>query len=163
MDNPSALPVQKGDKCLKGNFMTPRSYYAALAVLAALSLTGCVNRQQADAKLAKGCAAGVAALLPEGQSLGEVISKESSPSPEGAHYRHVTIKVKQMDGWLEGDGTYECTFEENFGFMNSNYTGSIYQLKVGEKVYGKAGGEILGTADDFIKITEAIRKAMYEE
>lgn len=131
-------------------------------IFCALSLGGCVNRQQADDKLAKGCAAGVNSLLPEGQVLGEIQAKTSTPSPEGADYRHVTIKVKQGDGWLEGDGLYECTFEEDFGFLNTGYTASIYQLKIGDKVYGKAGNDILGTADDFIKLTDAIRKSMYE-
>jgi hypothetical protein len=137
-------------------------YRSAVLLLCALSLAGCVNRQQADVKLAKGCAAAAGALLPDGQTLGEVIEKKSTSSPEGANYRHMTIKVKQMDGWLEGDGTYECTFEEDFGFLNSQYTGSIYQLKVGDKIYGQAGKEIMGTAEEMVKITDAVRKAMYE-
>lgn len=141
--------------------MSLRFRFAVLS-LCALSLGGCVNREQADTKLAKGCAAAAGTLIPEGQTLGEVLEKKSTPSPEGANYRHITIKVKQMDGWLEGDGTYECTFEEDFGFMNGNYTGSLYQFKVGDKTYGKAGNEILGTAEEFIKITDAVRKAMYQ-
>jgi hypothetical protein len=131
-------------------------------LLCAASLTGCVSREQADAKLAKGCAAGANSLLPEGQTIGEIVSKTSTPSPEGPDYRHITIKVKQMDGWLEGDGTYECTFQESFGFLKNNYTGSLYQLKIGDKVYGKAGNEIMGTAEDFLKITDAVRDAMYK-
>ncbi|MDB5491239.1 MAG: putative lipoprotein [Micavibrio sp.] len=138
------------------------SFRLSLLLLCALSLSGCVNRAQADTKLAKGCAAAAGALLPDGQTLGEVLEKKSTPSPEGPNYRHMTIKVKQMDGWLEGDGTYECTFEEDFGFLNAQYTGSLYQLKIGEKTYGKAGNEVMGTAEDFLKITDAVRKAMYE-
>ena len=133
-----------------------------VVALCALSLTGCVNREQADTKLAKGCAAAAGALLPDGHTLGEVLEKKSTPSPEGPNYRHITIKVKQMDGWLEGDGTYDCTFEEDFGFMKSQYTGSLYQLKIGDKTYGKAGNEVMGTAEEFLKITEAVRKAMYQ-
>lgn len=137
-------------------------FQSALVLLCALSLTSCVSREQADTKLAKGCAAAAGSLLPDGQTLGEVLEKKSTPSPEGPNYRHMTIKVKQMDGWLEGDGTYECTFEEDFGFLHSQYTGSIYQLKVGDKIYGQAGKEVMGTAEDFVKITDAVRKAMYE-
>ncbi len=135
---------------------------SAVLLVCAVSLGGCVSREQADTKLAKGCAAAAGALLPDGQTLGEVLEKKSTPSPEGANYRHMTIKVKQMDGWLEGDGTFECTFEEDFGFLNAQYTGSIYQLKVGDKIYGQAGKEVMGTAEEFVKITDAVRKAMYE-
>jgi hypothetical protein len=46
--------------------------------------------------------------------------------------------------------------------MNQNYVASLYQLRIGDQVYGKAGNEILGDAQDFIKLTDAIRAAMYE-
>lgn len=125
-------------------------------------LVGCVDREQADAKLVKGCAAGVSVLLPEGRTMGEIKDKKLTESPEGANFRHVTLSAVEKDGWLENDVEYECTFEEDFGFLNSNYTGSIYQIKFDDQVYGKSGGEILGSAEDFVKLTDAIRKAMYE-
>lgn len=132
------------------------------AFMALPLLTGCVNREQADEKLVKGCAAGIAALLPEGRTMGEIKSTKLTESPEGANFRHVTLSAIEKDGWLENEVEYECTFEENFGFLNSNYTGSIYQIKFDDQVYGKSGGEILGSAEDFVKLTDAIRKAMYE-
>jgi hypothetical protein len=50
------------------------------SVLAAgLMLGGCVDRAQADEKLAAACRAGVMSLLPEGVTLGEVRNKSFSP------------------------------------------------------------------------------------
>lgn len=139
-----------------------RSVILFAGCLCALTLSACVSREQADDKLARACAAAAGAMLPDGQTLGEVQSQKATPSPEGPDYRHITILVKQMDGWLEEQGSYECTFQESFGFLKNNYTGSIYQLKVGDMVYGKAGNEIMGTADDFLKITNAVRKSLYQ-
>lgn len=132
-----------------------------LLTACALTLTGCVNREQADATLAKGCAAGVASLLPEGTTLGDVRKSEFSASPEGPNTRHVTITAVTMDGYLEQEATYECIFEESFGFMNASHTASIYQVRVNGQIYGKSGNQIQGSFDDFVKLTDAIRKAMY--
>lgn len=127
-----------------------------------LGLTGCVNRQQADDMLVKGCMAGVGSLLPEGETAGTVKDKSFSPSPEGPGMRYVKLVTTAGDGWLEEERTYECTFEESFGFMNSSYVASIYQLRFNDEIYGKSGNEIRGSFEDFTKLTDAIRQAMYE-
>ncbi len=133
------------------------------AVAALVLLAGCIDRAEADAKLAKACGAGVASLLPEGSRIDAVKSHTASDSPEGFGYRHVTIKTMFYDGWLEEDRDYDCIFEESFGFMNAHFTASIHQIRLPERVVGKSGGEILGDAEDFIKLTDAVRKALYEE
>lgn len=130
--------------------------------LCALSLGGCVSREQADENLAKGCAAGVAALLPEGTTLGEIKEKTFSPSPEAPGARHVKLTAMKMDGYLEEEATYECVFEESMGFMNSAHTASIYQVRFEDQIIGKSGNEIKGDFEQFSKLTDAIRKAMYE-
>lgn len=137
--------------------------YGILAAISILTLSGCVTREQADAKLAKGCAAGAEALLPEGGKVNNIIESTFGPSPEGPGMRHVKIKTATMDGWLEEEKTYECIFEESFGIFKSNHTASIYQVRTGEQIYGKAGNEIKGSTEDFIRLTDAIRKAMYEQ
>jgi hypothetical protein len=129
--------------------------------LCALTLSGCVDRTQADATLAKGCAAGAASLLPEGSKLGAIRNTEFSPSPEGPNMRHVALTAVTMDGYLEQEVTYQCIFEESFGLMKMNYTAAIYQVRVNDQIYGKSGNKIQGSFDDFIKLTDAIRKAMY--
>ncbi|MCB9990548.1 MAG: hypothetical protein H6867_04090 [Rhodospirillales bacterium] len=133
-----------------------------IIALSTLVLTGCVNREQADAKLTKACQAAVNVFLPEGQHVEKVSSTDFTASPEGPDFRHVTIHSIVMDGWLETQYDYECVFQEGFGFMNSNFTASIHQVIVDGQVYGKAGNEILGDAQDHIKLNEAVRKALYE-
>jgi len=134
-----------------------------LTTICLLALSGCVSREQADAKLARGCEAGVKALLPEGMTLDRVTEKKFSPSPEGRDMRHVTLKTVTLDGWLETEQDYECIFEESFGLFNMSYTAAIHQVHTGDKVYGRAGREILGDAEDFLKLEEAIRGVMYED
>lgn len=141
--------------------MTARFHTFVLLGACALLLSGCVSREQADAKLAKGCEAGVNALLPEGRTISKVADAKFSPSPEGANMRHVTLKAIENDGFLEVENSFECIFEESFGFLNANYTASVYQVRTGERVVGKSGNEILGDAQDFLKLTDAIREAMY--
>lgn len=141
--------------------MTARLHTFVLLGTCALLLSGCVSREQADAKLAKGCQAGVNALLPEGRTITKIADTKFSPSPEGPSMRHVSLKAIENDGFLEVENTFECVFDESFGFMNMNYTASIYQVRTGERVVGKSGNEILGDANDFLKLTDAIREAMY--
>lgn len=131
-------------------------------LLCLLALGGCVSREQADAKLARGCEAGVKAILPEGYSVARIESTEFSPATQGTGYRHVTLKAVELDGWLETPKEYECVFEESFGFLSANHTAAIYQIRAGDKVVGKSGREIIGETEDFLKLTEAIRRAMYE-
>lgn len=134
-----------------------------VAILCVLALSGCINREQADAKLAKACEAAVNAFLPEGQRIDKIKDATYSASPQGPDFRHVKIHTVMMDGWLETEYDYECTFQEGFGFLNSGFTASIYQVNTGETVIGKAGNEVLGTAEDHMKLNEAVRKALYEE
>lgn len=132
-----------------------------LPSMCVLALAGCVSREQADEKLAKGCAAGINALLPEGYSFSKILEQEFKPGTEEQGQRYVRLKVIEMDGWLETEKNYECVFDESFGFMSSNFTASIYQIRFDDQVVGKSGKEILGDTQQFLKLTDAIRDAMY--
>ena len=134
-----------------------------ILALSVLTLSGCVSREQADAKLAKACQAAVNVFLPEGQHIEKISGADFTASPEGPDFRHVTIHTIMMDGWLETEYDYECVFQEGFGFMNSGFTASIHQVIVDGEVYGKAGNEILGDAQDHIKLNEAVRKSLYAD
>jgi hypothetical protein len=134
------------------------------SVLAAgLMLGGCVDRAQADEKLAAACRAGVMSLLPEGVTLGEVRNKSFSPSPETVGARHVKIDVVQMDGYLEDIIPYECIFEESFGIFNTSHVASIYQVRLPDRVVGKSGNQIQGDFEEFTRLTDAIRKSLYSQ
>lgn len=139
-----------------------RNLHFLILICCALSLGACVSREQADEKLVRGCEAGIVALLPEGQEIGTITDKHLTPAADGPNMRHVSLTVKKDDGWIEENTTYECVFEENFGFLKTSHTASLYNLRIGDQIYGKSGGQIVGEAQDFIKLTDAIRKAMYE-
>lgn len=136
--------------------------YIFIALAGLLILTGCVSREDADAQLVRGCEAGVNALLPDDRRIDHIARIETGASPSGAGHRHVTLHAVETDDWLETENTYQCIFEESFGFLNTSYTASIYQLRFDNHVYGRAGREVTGSMQDFIRLTDAIRRAMYE-
>ena len=118
-----------------------------LALIGVLALSGCVSREQADAKLAKACEAAVNVFLGEGQRIDKIKDASFTASPIGPDMRHVTIHTIMMDGWLEAENDYECVFEEGFGFLNSGYTASISEEGEGHVKFDVDAGElVLGTA-----------------
>jgi len=137
-----------------------RSVLIITAALSSLALSGCVDRQQADAKLDLGCQAVAMAVLPEGQTV-EIKSAEHTPSTEAPGQRHVTLHAITKDGWAETETTYDCVFDEQFGFLSSSYTASFYSLKFNDQIYGQSGSEILGGPEVISKITDALRKVFY--
>jgi len=132
-------------------------------LIAATLLSGCVSREQADASLAKGCKAGVESLLPEGTTLGDIKGQSFSPSPEAVGARHVKIDVVQMDGYIEDIVSYECIFEESFGPFKMNHAASVYQVRLPDRIVGKSGNQIQGDFDEYVRLTDAIRKSMYSQ
>lgn len=139
-----------------------KKLHLLVPVFCALSLSACVDREQADIKLAKACTAAANAVLPDGESVPPVTENTFTPAVDAPNTRHVTLTVKNEDGWIEEVMAYECVFEDHFGFMNTSYTASFVNLKFGEQTYGKFGDELRGEATDFIKLTDAIRTALYE-
>ena len=77
--------------------------------------------------------------------------------------RHVTLNALIQDGWLGQEEVFECIFLENFGIFSTSYTASIEQLRMNSmnKIIGRAGAEINGTTDEFVKLTDAISEALY--
>lgn len=137
--------------------------FGLLTLCASVLLLGaCVTREQADEQLAKGCKAGISVLLDDGQSIDKIVRSEYTPASEGVNYRHVTIVATLENDWLEEEHEYQCVFDESFGPFKSSYSAAIMKLDTGDgRVYGQAGSRILGDAQDWIKITAAVNKAMY--
>ena len=69
-------------------------------VTASLLLTACVTQDQADVKMAKGCAAGINALLEEqGKEVSNIKTKNfSQDQAEGGLHRRVTFEAIEKDG-----------------------------------------------------------------
>ncbi len=140
---------------LKGSYLK-RFVSTSLLCLAALALTACVTREQADAKLANGCKTGVETLLEDGQTIDKFTPAFSSPEPG---QRHIVLTAYLKDD-PDNAQTYDCLFEESFGPMNSSHNAMISRVQVGDKILGKAGDKIEGDAEDFIKLDTAVAKGM---
>lgn len=126
-----------------------------------LILTGCVSRNQADERLARGCAAGIELFLEDGFTIKEIKKKSFKDNPDlGKGYRQVTLKAVETDNWLDVDKEYRCIFVESFGLLNTSHKATIYQIKVNDQTYGKEGDKILGTFEDHLRLTEVVEQTM---
>lgn len=125
-----------------------------------LPLGACVNRDQADARLARGCAAAVELFLPEGIKIKEIKGRTFGASEQGPDFRQVTLSAVESDGWADVDKEYRCVFQEQFGFLGNGHTAAIEQVRANDNVYGKENGQILGTFEEHLKLTEIVEKAL---
>jgi hypothetical protein len=136
--------------------MTKRLPLIAISLIATLALTGCVTRQQADEKLARGCKAGAQTMLEDGQLIEKITATYDTPEPG---LRHINITAFLKDD-PENSYTYECVFEETFGPFNASHDAMLQRIQVGDKVLGKTGDNVEGDAEEFIKLDTAVNKGM---
>lgn len=132
-----------------------------LFLVSLIILSGCVDRAAADAKLARGCAAGAEIFIDEGFEIKQITNSKFKDSPGlGKGYREVTIDVMVTDSWYEGEETYQCIFVESIGIMGQ-HSATIYQLRLSDdEVYGKEGDKIIGSFQDHLKLTEVVEQGM---
>ena len=132
-------------------------------VLCLTLLTGCVSREQANAKLGKACEAAAGVFRSEGFTVKSVKRVTSKPSKEfGNGYRDITVFVTESDSWLDVDKEYKCVFAEEFGMFNTTFTADFYQLDVDDQVYGMKDGQLHGEADVQVKLMRAVASAMQD-
>lgn len=132
-----------------------------LSTASLLLLTGCVSQEQVDAKITRGCEAGVNSLLGSAKIL-KVNTKNYSfeENSEGQH-RRVTLETVTKDGWLEVNKTYSCLFAQQWGFFKTSHAAILVQIKMPDgKIIGKKGSVIQGSIDDFMKLTDTVQEAM---
>lgn len=125
-----------------------------------LTLAACVSRDQADARLARGCAAAAELFLPEGTKIKEIKGQVFGESEQGQGFRSLTLSAIETDGWSDVEVEYRCVFEEQFGFLGSGHTAAIEQVRLHDNIYGKENGKILGTFEEHLKLTETVEKAL---
>lgn len=130
--------------------------------IALFLLSACVPQEQADIKMAKGCAAGVNALLSaQGKEIGDIkVQRYADEQAEGGLHRRITLEAVEQDGWLELDKTYRCLFAEDWGLFKSSHMAIMIQIEVDDAFYGKKNGSIQGSLEDFMKLSNTIEKAM---
>ena len=132
-----------------------------IITLLSLSLTACVTQDQADVKMAKGCVAGINALLDNAKEIKEVkIQRYASEQAEGGLHRRITIEGIEKDGWLELDKKYSCLFAQEWGLFKSSHTALLVQMQIDDEIYGKKNGVILGKLEDFLKLIDVVDTAM---
>jgi len=126
-----------------------------------LLLSACVTREQADERLARGCAAAVEIFLDEGFFIKKIKKNTFENSSEfGQDFRKVIISAIESDNWLDIDKEYSCVFAEEYGFLSTTHRASIYQVNVNDRTYGLKDGVIVGDMADHLKLTETVERAM---
>lgn len=133
-----------------------------LSLLASVALlTGCIDRDTADNRLAKACAAAVEAFLPTGEKIDSVNNKTfGGYDAVGQGYRQVKLDISITDGFHGYDEATTCVFLEEFGIGRMSHDASIYKFEFNGETYGQDGYEIQGSLQDMTKLTNAIDAAL---
>ena len=133
----------------------------AIGIFCTSLLTSCISREQADSRLALGCAAAVELFLDDNFTIKEIKKKVySTPTEFGSGFRQVKLFAIESDTWLEIDKEYSCIFAEEFGPLQSTHRTTIYQVKVNDQTYGREGDKILGSMQDHLRLEEVVDNAM---
>jgi hypothetical protein len=140
-----------------------KSYLIPILAVSALTLSGCVTQQQADAKMGKGCEAAIATLIGDNKQIVTVkATNYSEEQTEGSLFRRVTIDLVEKDGWAELDKQYSCLFAQEWGLFKSTHSALLEQVVIDEKITGKKDGQILGNLDEFMNLVSKVDTAMTE-
>lgn len=137
-----------------------KKFVVILSVVSTLALAGCVTQQQADAKMGEGCKAAVNAMIEPKKLLDTKAVNYADEQTEGSLYRRVTLTAIEKDGWVEVQKDYKCLFAQQWGLLKSSHTALLEQLSVGDQFYGKKDGKIIGSMEDFMKLTGKADTAM---
>lgn len=133
-----------------------------LALSSLLLVTACSSREEADAKLRKGCEYGVRTLLEKpnyDRQIGSVKSASFENVDAGRRIVLDTV-VKNKEYGYENDETFSCIFSETYSFGFIAWNANLEQIKVGDDVFGRENGQIKGDLQDFMKVTDEIERAM---
>jgi hypothetical protein len=146
---------------LKG-FPMRLSFLLLAALMPTLLLTGCISREQADAKLVAACRAGISALKPdEADAIKAITDVHAGPSSQGPTIRAITMKqAANEDGWITDPVTYSCSFDETFGMFHMGWTAMVRNVNLGDRVIGETGSVIQGDANDFMVLTKAVQGSL---
>ena len=127
-----------------------------------LSLTACGSKQEAEAKLARGCEAALKVMLDKPDYTRQIDKVTGTSFGMSEGYRLVTLKAitKPKESGSEMEESFDCKFQETQMFNYIRWSADLVQLKIDDTIYGSSGGEIYGSVEDQIKLTNAVTNAM---
>ena len=121
-----------------------------------VGLTGCVDREQANATLAQSCQKGVSFLLGEYTTIKSVKNTTfSKVADKDDGDVRVTLDVVVDENHLDVEKTYSCNFFEKTGFLSNSFSANISQIDMGDgEIYGRKDGRIHGGMNKWLDITK---------
>ncbi len=140
-----------------------KKVFALSTLVSILALTGCVNQEQADAKMGAGCAAVLAAQLGQDQVKDVKTAGAETQVTVNGDFRKVNITYVPVGAFDETPQPAYCLFSEQWGTMKSSHTALLEQLFVNDEIYGKKDGVVQGALEDFLKLTDAAGRGMGQQ
>lgn len=133
-----------------------------LCTTALILLTGCGGKEQAETKLAKGCEAAIKAMLNKPDFTRQITSVKSKSFGMSDGFRLVTIHTvtHPKEEGMDADESFDCKFQETQSFNYLKWSAELVQLKIDDVIYGSEGGEIYGSVEDQMALTNAVEEAM---
>lgn len=135
---------------------TMKILYIAGAFGLMISLSGCVDREQVNARLALSCQKGVSFLLDDYKTIKSVKNSSfSKPDNRGDGDVRVTLDVVVDDRNLDVEQSYSCNYIEEIGLFGMSYSVNITQVDMGNgEIYGSKDGQIYGGMNKWLDITK---------
>lgn len=130
--------------------------------LTLFTLTACSSREEADAKMARGCEAAAKTMLGKESSDRQIEHVGKKSFDKAGEFRQVTLNVttKNKEFGYEKDEVFSCKFDESYSPGFTAWKAALVQLKMGDQIYGDEGGQIFGEAEDQMNLTAAVEAAM---
>lgn len=126
-------------------------------LMCALLLSGCVSREDADAKLVRGCEAAAKSFPRPDYEIKEV--KKTDIRGENG-YRKVVLTTLESEGYYEEEQEYTCLFQENFGFLGMGYKAVIERIEFRDTIYGRKDGTVHGGLSEMQRMSANVNQAM---
>ncbi len=137
-----------------------KKFALAVSAFSALTLTACVSQEQADAKMIEGCK-GALTVMMQPKTIKEVQKTSAEDThTEGSIYREVKITYVENEDFAGFPKEASCLFAQDWGLFKASHTAVLNRLTIGDQVIGKKDGKIIGSMDDFMKLTDGAETAM---
>lgn len=137
-----------------------KKFAVVCAGVSVLALTGCVNQEQADAKMFKGCESAIATMIAPAE-IKEVKSKNAAAEKTmGSVYRRTTLTYTEVGDFAEIVKEGSCLFSEQWGMFKGTHASMLEQVVYNEELLGKKDGIIQGDMNAFLKLNETVDAAM---